>query len=486
MIEPTWTQTPALDILDQALIDAESGKSPWLLFSMPPQEGKSERVSRTFPTWCLVRNPDWRIADVSYADALAIRWGRRVRNDISRNPGLGLAIAPDIAAAKEWQLDGSRGGMVTTGISGGLTGRPVDVLVIDDPLKDQEEADSPTMRERSKNFWRSVASTRLGENTVIVVVQTRWHEDDMFGWLAETQPGDFRVINIPAQAEHKPEQGETDPLGRKPGEYMISARDRSVEGWEKKKRSAGSRAWNALYQGRPAPEEGGIFKRTWWRLHAIPRAVERSDGTWYVPGADEVLISLDAAFKETSSSDYVAFGVWARRGPKLDLVDIICERMEFTETCRVFELLVAKWPQATLRLIEDKANGPAVISALRARVGGLVPYTPVDSKIARARAVAPFVEAGDVGLPDPLTDPKVAAFIEQCASFPNAPNDDMVDMFTQAAIRMLHIGESDLMDDLVKELGISETEAGEVPPMRAWTPQEADDTDADPDDGLWM
>ena len=143
------------------------------------------------------------MANVSYADALAMRWGRQVRNDITRNPELGLAIAPDIAASKEWQLAGHRGGMVTTGIGGGLTGRAVDILIIDDPLKDQEEADSPTMRERCKNFWRSVASTRLGEHTVVVVVQTRWHESDMFGWLAETQPGDFRVINIPAQAEHK-------------------------------------------------------------------------------------------------------------------------------------------------------------------------------------------------------------------------------------------------------------------------------------------
>ena len=216
-----------------------------------------------------------------------------------------------------------------------------------------------------------------------------------------------------------------------------------------------------------------------------PRAVERSDGAWYVPGADEVLISLDAAFKETSSSDYVAFGVWARRGPKLDLVDIICDRMEFTETCRVFELLVAKWPQATLRLIEDKANGPAVISALRHRVGGLVPYTPVDSKIARARAVAPFVEAGDVGLPDPQENPKVAAFIEQCASFPNAPNDDMVDMFTQAAIRMLHIGITNLMDELVDELGLREA-GTDVEPARAWTPQQAELADADPDDFGWV
>jgi predicted phage terminase large subunit-like protein len=525
LIFPGTIQTPALDILDQALVDAENGKQPWLIFSMPPQEGKSERVSRFFPVWCLVRDPSRRIAIASYADDIAMRWGRQTRDDIAATPDIGLAVHPGISASKEWQLDGYRGGIVTTGVGGALTGRPVDVLVVDDPFKDREEAESPTMRERVKNFWRSKASTRLPEKSIVVIIMTRWHEDDLAGWLMKEMPQDFRLINIPARAEHVDGKHDCkcagdgsclgrEVLGRQPGEYMVSARARTVAGWEQKERNAGTYDWNALYQGHPSPAEGGIFKRHHWRIHERPRAVQLSNGSWFVPGADEVMISVDAAFKELKDSDYVAMTVWARRGARLDLVDIDYGRMEFTETCARLVLLCAKWPQATLRLIEDKANGPAVISQLRLKVGGLVPYTPVDSKLARARAVSPFQEAGDIGVPDPLNSgdlgPKVAQFIEQCAGFPNAAHDDLVDSFTQAAIRMLGIGTSQLMDELVKELGLSGHEQGDgqtyvdpsrrideqaaewlqerrsVEPMQHWSPQEAQADDADPDDEPWM
>lgn len=460
-------------------MDAESGKHPWLIFTMPPQEGKSQRVSRTFPLWCLVRDPTRRIAIVSYADDLAMRWGRQDRNDIAATVDeVGLAIAPDIAAAKEWVLDGHRGGVVTTGISGGLTGRPVDVLIIDDPLKDQQQADSPTIRQLCKNFWQSTASSRLPEKSIVVIVLTRWHEDDLAGWLMETQPGDFRLINIPAQADHDPLKGETDILGREPGEYMISTRNRTDEGWDKRKRSAGSRAWQALYQGRPAPTEGGIFKRIWWR-QAPHKAVEKSDGTWYVPGADEVIQSWDMTFKDTDGSDYVVGQVWARRGPRAWLVDQVRGRMEFTEACAAFKLLTAKWPQATRKLVEDKANGPAVISQLRTEIGGIVPFTPVDSKLARARAIAPFVEAGDVAVPDASVAgfAWVAEFIEECATFPNGAHDDMVDTCSQALHQLLLMnGGNEMMDELVREHGMTD-DPGEVQGSLPWSPQDLEAPD---------
>lgn len=471
IIEPSTIQTPALDILDQALMDAESGKHPWLIFTMPPQEGKSQRVSRFFPLWCLLRDPKRRVAIVSYGDDLAMRWGRQDRNDISADPALGLAIAPDVGASKEWQLDGHMGGMITTGISGGLTGRPVEVLIIDDPLKDQKEADSVTIRETCKNFWRSTASSRLGEKSIVIVVMTRWHEDDLAGWLMQEQPGDFRLINIPAQADHDPNKGETDILEREPGEYMISTRERTDGGWEKRKRSAGSRAWNALYQGRPAPAEGGVFNRAWWVCRPL-KAAEKDDGSWFVPGADEVIQSWDMTFKDTKGSDYVVGQVWARRGPKAWLIDEVRGQMEFTVTCAAFRNLTAKWPQATRKIVEDKANGPAVISQLRTDIGGIVAFTPVDSKLARARAVAPFVEAGDVAIPDPAEHPWVAAFIEECASFPNAAHDDRVDAMSQALHQLLLVGAgSTYMDELMAEQGAMAM-PDEVVSHVGWSPQE--------------
>lgn len=468
-IEPRTIQTPALDIIDEALVNAEQGINSWLILSVAPQEGKSWRVSRNFPLYALIRKPHRRIAIVSYADALARRWGKQDRNDIQSHPELGLAIRADTGASNEWQLEGWDGGIVTAGIGSGLTGRPVDVLIVDDPLSNQKEADSVTMRETCKDFWRTTASSRLSEDSIVIVVMTRWHEDDLAGWLQAEHAQDFKVINIPAQADHDPSKGEVDILGREPGEYMISARGRSVEGWERRKRNAGSRGWNALYQGRPAPEEGGIFKRHWWRRYPHHmRAVPKEDGTMHAVGADRVIMSIDCTFKDTDGTDYVCMQVWAARGSRAWLLDQVCQRMEFTETCAALVAFAAKWPQARRKYIEDKANGPAVVSALRGKLGGLIEYTPVDSKLARARSIAPFVEAGDVEIPEDA--PFTHDYVEQHAAFPNGANDDMVDDTSLALIKLLLEG----MGNEFMEALVAEHQQGrplEVAAHRQWTPQ---------------
>lgn len=477
-------QTPALDILDQALIDAESGKQSRLIFSMPPQEGKSQRVSRMFPIWCLIRDPERRIAIASYADDIAMRWGRQIRDDINANPDLGLALHPGISAAREWQLDGHRGGVITTGVGGALTGRPVDVMIIDDPLKDREESESPTMRERCINFWRSKASTRLPEKSIVVLIMTRWHEDDLAGFLIREHPNDFKLINIPAQAEHV--DGNPDckcagdgkclgyeVLGREPGVYMESTRQRTDAGWDLRKRDAGSYDWSALFQGHPSPAEGGELKRHWWRRypHGL-RAVQREDQTMYAVGAGVVVMTIDCAFKDQDSSDYVCFQVWAAKGTRAWLLDQVCDRMSFTTTCAELVAFAKKWPQATRKFVEDKANGPAVISTLRGKVAGLIEYTSTDSKLARVRSIAPFVEAGDVEIPEDA--PFTSALVDQCAAFPNGANDDMVDCLSLALIKLLLLGlGNQFMDDLVAEHAnrIDRSRAiDELAARRLWTP----------------
>lgn len=485
-IEPRTIQTPALDLLDDALVRAATGEAPWLIWTMPPQEGKSQRVSRFFVLWLLIHDPDRRVAIVSYADGLARRWGRDIRNDIRAHPELGLAIRADTGAANEWYLEGWLGGVVTAGIGSGLTGRPVDVLVVDDPLKDQKEADSEVSRETCKEFWRTTASARLPEHSIVLVVQTRWHEDDLAGFLMREHGQDWTITNIPAQAEHDPAKGETDILGREPGEYMQSARKRTHAGWERRKRNTGSRGWNALYQGRPAPAEGGVFKRQWWRC-VKPVAVERSDGSWYAPGMDIIFQSWDMAFKDTKGSDYVVGQVWGRRGARMWLLDQVHDRMEFTETVAAVVQMTAKWPQAKRKLVEDKANGPAVISQLRKRIGGFVEYSPVDSKEARARAASVFVEAGDIFVPDPLAEGHawVAGLIDEAASFPNAAHDDRVDALSQAIDDQLGKAAQNMMDEMVKEHETEDDLSNVQFPMRqSWTPQDHDEQDAGIED-MW-
>jgi len=438
-LDPATVQTPALDLIDAALVDVGEGRCDRLMISVPPQEGKSVRVSRRFPEWLLAANRDLRLAIVSYAHGVARRHGRAIRDDITGNSDvLGMSVNPASSAAHDWEVQGYQGGVYCVGIKGSLTSRPVDGLIIDDPYKDGEQADSEAWQETVRDFWTEVAIPRLGPGAFVVIVQTRWRHDDLSGWLQdEDVAGRWRVINIPAQADHDPGKGESDVLGRRPGEYLRSARGRTVAEWETKKVEVGSRAWNALYQGRPSPAEGGIFKREWWRTYDSPRWVVRGDGSYWAVGADEVIQSWDMAFKSTDGSDFVVGQVWARYGLQAALLDQVRGRMSFVETRKAVRELAARWPQATLKLVEDKANGTAVINSLSQSVAGLVPEEPHGSKAARASAVAPFIEAGQVFLPAPPLAPWVGAFREECASFPRGSHDDQVDAMSQALNRLL-------------------------------------------------
>ncbi|MFI7630258.1 phage terminase large subunit [Microbispora rosea] len=464
-LDPKTVQTPALDLIDAELVRLADTPDGRLIISMSPQEGKSQRTSRRFPTWALTHNPDTRIAIASYEHGVARRWGRAIRDDIIvHRDQLGLAVRDDLSAQHEWQLAGHEGGVYAVGIGGALTGRPVDLLIIDDPIKDRAQADSPTYRERVWDWWTDVAATRLAPGAPVVLILTRWHDDDLAGRLLAAEDGHlWRVVNIPAQADHDPNKGETDPLGRQPGEFMLSARGRTTAQWEAIKVRSGSRTWASLYQGRPAPAEGDLFQRQWWREYRDPRWVVRDDGSYWAIGADEVIQSWDMTFKDTDGSDYVCGQVWARYGLRAVLLDQVHDRLSFVETRKAVRRLAAKWPQAVLKLVEDKANGTAVINSLSATVAGLVPEEPHGSKFARASAVAPFVEAGQVELPAPELAPWVTGLIEEAASFPNGAHDDQVDAMSQGLNRLLlspllsgdHIVEVEDLDEELLDYEIS-------------------------------
>jgi predicted phage terminase large subunit-like protein len=440
-ITPGTQQTPALDLIDDALVRVANTPDGRLIITMPPQEGKSTRVAGDFPTWWLTQDAGARIVVASYAQGLATRNGRAIRNRVTSNPNLGLTIAPDNGAVHEWTLAGHQGGVLSVGIGGGLTGRPADLLIIDDPIKDRADADSQTFRDRVWDWWTDVASTRLAPGAPVVVILTRWHEDDLAGRLLAAEDGHlWHVLNIPAQADHRPELGETDALGREVGEYLDSARGRTEQQWAAIKVRSGARTWASLFQGRPAPAEGALFKRDAWEpRYTETLAVERIDGSKWVPVSpgDQLAASWDLAFKGTTSSDYVVGQVWLRRGVHLYLLDMVRRRMTFTETLTEVKRLAARWPQAVLKLVEDKANGPAVIDMLSRSVPGLIPVEPEGGKIARANSATPFVEAGNVHLPTAAILPNVEELVEEAAAFPNGAHDDAVDAMTQAINRLL-------------------------------------------------
>jgi predicted phage terminase large subunit-like protein len=496
-IDPRTVQTSALDILDAALVDAANGKRPRLIFTMPPQEGKSWRVSRAFPLWLLHRNPDLRIGIVSYAEDLAVAVAGKVRDDLASHPELSLVVSKSTRGKGEWSIEGYQGGVIARGIGGGLAGRPLDVLVIDDPLKDRKEADSEVYRKRAWEWWTEVGSARLGPAAIVIVITTRWHEDDPVGRLMAEErnnPGTsdklaWRMINIPAKAEHEdgndkckcggagaiPQCAGRDVLEREHGQYMVSARGRTQEEWENRERTAGPYAWSALYQGHPSPADGGILKREWFKIYTDTRAVQRSDGTWMAVGADTAWLSVDASFKDTSESDFVCMQVWGQRGARAWLLDQVCDRMDFNRTCQELRFMCAKWPQIGGKLIEDKANGPAVIASLSHEVPGIIPVTPTESKESRVHSVVPFIVSGSAEWPDPITHPWMVGLLEEATSFPNGVHDDMVDTASQLLRHLFLAGATSgeqFMQQLLAEQrgGAQDGQQGWTQP---WTPQRA-------------
>ena len=447
---PKTVQTPALDLIDEALVEVLDQPDRRLIITMPPQEGKSTRAAKDFPIWALTQNRELRIVTASYSQSLANRNGRAIRNTITANPGLSLSIAPDNGSVSEWQLAGHEGGVLSVGIGAGVTGRPADMLIIDDPIKDRKEADSETFRDSRWDWWTDAASTRLAPGAPVVVILTRWHEDDLAGRLLAAEDGDrWQVLNIPAEADHRPEDGQTDPLGREPGEFMVSARGRTTKQWQDIKRSKGARTWAALYQGRPSAVEGNLLQRGWWKRFEAPLHLVRADESCIVTDYDDLLISWDLTFKDTKAADFVVGQVWMRRGADAFLLDQVRGRMDFPETCRQVRALAARWPQAVLKVVEDKANGPAVIAQLQRTVPGIVPEEPQGSKEARASAVSPLVQAGNVWLPSAELAPWADGLIEEAAAFPNGTHDDQVDALSQGLNRLVLqplLGTGDLPD----------------------------------------
>jgi predicted phage terminase large subunit-like protein len=432
--------TPALDVIDAALVEAYSTPNSRLIISMPPQEGKSTRVGVMFPLWVLAQDKSKAIVLTSYSDRLVRKNSRAVRNFITTDgPKMDLSLARDSRSATQWKLHRERGGMYAVSIGGSLTGEPADLIIIDDPHKGAKEADSANQRDDVWEWWLSTASARLGAGASVVMILTRWHEDDLAGRFLNAPDGHvWRHINIPAIADHDPAKGETDILGRVPGEFMASAQGRTTAEWEATKVRQSARNWNAMYQGRPSAASGNILHREHWQYYDAPLWTVKDDGTRWCTGDGDVLIqSWDMTFKSTQASDYVVGQVWLKRGPNAYLLDQTRRRMTFTESVKAVKALSARWPQTNTKLIEEKANGAAVLDVLRSKMPGLTPITPKESKEARASAVAWAIEAHNVYLPSADLAPWVDDLVEEAAAFPNGAHDDQVDTLTQALNRLM-------------------------------------------------
>lgn len=433
-----YTHFKHTELICKELEPIANGEQRYILIEMPPRHGKSMTASESFPSFYIGKNPGKRVIATSYSDDLAQKFGRLNRTKLKEfgNVLFGVDIADDKAAMKNWGIKDNRGGMISTGIGGSITGEGADLMLIDDPLKNAEEANSATIREKVWAEWESTLSTRLHHGASVVVIMTRWHEDDLIGRLLERSPYDWKRLRLPALAED-----EDDPLGRTLDEPLCPELGFDKAWAKNKKLEVGSRTWSALYQQRPSPAGGNVFNRTWWKFYVYDEDTKReltvSDDVVVLPRLfDKKVQSWDCTFKDTKSSDYVVGQVWAKKMENYYLLDQIRDRLNFPNTIKAIRQLSDKWPDAKAKYIEDKANGPAVISTLSDEISGLIPVNPEGGKEARANAVAPSVESGNVYLPHPSIAPWVTEFIDELSSFPLGKNDDQTDGMTQALIKL--------------------------------------------------
>jgi predicted phage terminase large subunit-like protein len=424
------------------------GQIKRLVINVPPGCMKSLTVSVLFPTWVWIQDPGYRMIYASYDSGLVgKRDGGKVL-DIVRSPWYrqrwgDRVMVSDDAAAGDFQTT-ARGSRFATSIGGAMIGRHANFIGIDDPNKAQDLTE--VALDNVADWRKGTQASRLLPGGAVVLMMQRLHENDLAGHAL--REGGWEHLCLPMRFESSrrctTSIGFVDP--RKEDGELLWPTYKSDEEVSQQERDMGSQVTSAQLQQRPAPAGGVVFMRPWFRYYKI--APERYDA---------LCMSFDLAFKGAQTSDFVAAGVYGRKGADFYLLYLHVEKLDFPATLALIKSLARKWPKVSTKLVEDKANGPAVIDMLRKDVPGLIPVTPEGGKEARANAVSPLYEAGNVWYPDPsgavirpeeghveTKTPIVWAgrpasidlHVDSMAGFPFGTHDDDVDCETQALLHL--------------------------------------------------
>ena len=418
-----WVHQEICETLDNFLKDLIDGKRPRLIITMPPRSGKSEIVSRRFPAYFLGKYPDLSIISVSYSASLAEDFSRDVQRIIDSDeykkifPNTKLSDKKDKNYKRTsdfFEIVDHKGVYCSAGVGGSITGKGCDILIIDDPIKNRQEANSETVRKKIYDWYSSTAYTRLSPIGGVIMMCTRWQLDDLIGKvLSDKNQKPFHVISYPAIAEH-------DEPHRKQGEALHPERF-SLEILNEIKSTLSTADWLSLYQQKPVPEGGAIFETSKIRYYDESSEPKRFD---------QIVGSWDMTFKENKLSDFVVGQLWGRKGADFYLLDMVRDRMDFVKTLKVFINFANKHKKCNCWLVEDKANGTAIISTLKKHISGIIPITPKESKQERAYAITPYLEAGNIFFPKNQNFTKDLE--EEMLQFPAGAHDDTVDSMTQA------------------------------------------------------
>lgn len=334
MTDPRYRANRFHRYLAKVIEEAVAAGHGRIMIFAPPQHGKSEIVSRKAPAWIMGRHPDWPIIAASYGDDLVELNGGAVRSSVASPMHRAIfpkfALNPSSSAKANFQTTES-GKYLGVTIRGGGTGFPAKVFIIDDPFKSRAEADSDTFREHVKNWYRSVVYPRLAEDSILIIMHTRWHDDDLAGWLIREHPQEnWRIVNLPAIAE------DDDELGRAPGEALVPERF-SAKSLDQKRVAVGSREWLSLYQQNPPTKGGGTFLKDWLRYYEskdVMRAV------WMM----NRYLLVDPARTQKKTSDYTAIVVV---GLHVDrnyyLLDAVYDRLKLNQRAASVIEMHRKW-----------------------------------------------------------------------------------------------------------------------------------------------
>jgi predicted phage terminase large subunit-like protein len=418
--------------VDDFVDDVLAGKRPVLMLTAPPQHGKSSLIGRCLPPYLFGRlqtagMAGTRCASASYAHSLAQR-NRRDAQSIMTEP-IYRAIFPDASLIGFRGIDNATDGLEVpgdawlkgVGIGGGLTGFPVHIGIIDDAVKNAQEALSETIQERNRDWYDSVFLTRLQQRSGQIIIGTPWSANDLLAHVRKTYADyenftllSFPALNDPNDVGYDPEL----PLGALVPHLHSEAKLREV------KKHIGVVWWAAMYQQTPLADLGAIFPRAnlqHYRRADLPTTFQN------------VCMSVDATFKDGDASDFVACGVWGKTADeRVWLIDYRRERLAFMATAQAIADLKRKHPRVTRIYIEEAANGAALIDMLKKHFPAIVGVPPLGSKEARAHAVSWVWTNNCVMLPHPDESPGIAPWVTEITSFPDVKNDDTVDCMTIA------------------------------------------------------
>ena len=399
----------------------ENGQKVRLCLSVPPQHGKSHTVTETLPAWFIGRNPDLRSILTAYNADIAEKFGNKNRQLVKDfgDDIFGISISESQDNKTLWDIDKHRGGLYSAGILGGITSNTSQLTIVDDPYKNGAEADNPENREKVwQTFVDSILTRSQGKGNAVIVIHTRWNEDDLIGRLEKL--GGWIIINIPCVWE----KGVDKLLNRRIGETLCPELGFDAEWATQMQRTLGARKWNALYQGKPYIDGGNLINRAaikYYTKETLPLSFETME------------MSCDLTFGRTKKvSDNVCIGVWGRVGANHYLIKKVKEKMDFKKTLKMLRILSSQYPQARKKIVEAKANGLATIQTLNGEIGGFVEFDPGSkSKKERFENAIPLIESGNVYLPCEEIDPTIEDDVEEMLKFPNGAHDDFVDMLSQ-------------------------------------------------------